>query len=65
MVMALIAGARDFACGPGAYIPPVLGLGVGLLDGLGDAARPDADRTNRAPRRILTSLDTPLTISER
>ncbi len=35
MVMALIAGARDFACGPGAYMPPVLGLGVGLLDGFG------------------------------
>ena len=31
----LIAGAQDFASGIGAYIPPVLGLGVGLLGGLG------------------------------
>ncbi len=35
MVMVLIAGAQDFAYGPGIYIPPVLGLGVGLIDGLG------------------------------
>ena len=35
VVMALIAGAQDIVRGPGVYIPPVLGLGVGLLDGLG------------------------------
>lgn len=35
VVMALIAGAQDVAFGPGVYVPPVLGLGVGLLDGLG------------------------------
>ena len=35
MVMVLIAGGQDFAYGPGIYIPPVLGLGVGLVDGLG------------------------------
>ena len=33
--MALIAGAQDIAYGPGVYIPPVIGLGVGLIDGLG------------------------------
>ena len=35
VVMVLIAGAQDIAYGPGVYVPPVLGLGVGLLDGLG------------------------------
>ena len=34
-VMALIGGGQGFAYGPGVYVPPVLGLGVGLLDGLG------------------------------
>ena len=35
VVMALIGGGQDFVLGPGIYIPPVLGLGVGLIDGLG------------------------------
>ena len=35
VVMALIAGGQDVACGPGVYVSQVLGLGVGLLDGLG------------------------------
>ena len=34
-VMVLIGGGQDFAYGPGVYVPPMLGLGVGLLDGLG------------------------------
>ena len=35
VVMALLGGGQGFAFGPGVYVPPVLGLGVGLLDGLG------------------------------
>ncbi len=35
VVMAVISGAQDFATGAGIYIPPVLGLGLGLIDGLG------------------------------
>ncbi len=34
-VMALIGGGQDFAYGAGVYVPPIFGLGVGLLDGLG------------------------------
>ena len=34
-VMALIGGGQDVGFGVGVYVPPVLGLGVGLLDGLG------------------------------
>ena len=33
--MALIAGAQPYARGEGVYIPPILGLGVGLIAGLG------------------------------
>ena len=33
--MVLIGGAQTFAIGPGVYIPPILGLGVGLIAGLG------------------------------
>ncbi len=52
MVMALIADARDFACGPGAYIPPVLGLGAASLTGSGRSASGRSSNESRAAAHL-------------
>ena len=54
--MVLIGGGQDFAYGPGVYVPPMLGLGVGLLDGLGTPARADPTARRASSRWVMSVL---------